>query len=62
MVDEPNLALIVFYLILRAIYGSEGPHNYLKLYTAFSYLTSKAMHTPLVKASAIYGYSLKTPL
>ncbi len=51
--SRPYLALSEFGLIYLAISGSWGPQNSLKLFTAFSYLTSKATHGPVVNSSAI---------
>ncbi len=50
--SNPNLALIVLSAITLEISGSWGPHNYLKLLTTFSYLTSNAIHIPEVRCSA----------
>lgn len=62
VLECPNLALMVFGLKYLAISGSVGPQSSLNDLTAFSYLTSRTMHGPVVICSTIPTNSGKTPL
>ena len=58
----PNFALIVFGLRFLAISGSIGPQSSLNDLTAFSCLTSRTIHGPLVICSTMPVNSGRTPL